>query len=386
MARPLEGKSVTHISSTAQGGGVAELLYTLVPLMQDAGLNVTWNVISADDAFFTVTKNLHNGLQGMEFLWTDKMARIYETTNKNNAEDMSIDSDFIIIHDPQPAALLKYYLDRGQKKTGKWIWRCHIDLTEGIQNIIDYIGQYTKYFDACIFTLKEYEKPALNCKRSFVVHPTIDPLSPKNMDLQESTINEVLNRYGLDPSKPIVTQVARFDPWKDPLGVIDAYRAVKKELPDLQLAMVAGMATDDPEGWHYHEKTVRYAGLDTDIHFLSSVIGVGNIEVNAIQRASDVIILKSKREGFGLVVSEGAWKGKPTVGNKVGGIVLQIEDNKTGFLVDTTEKAAEKILFLLENKERAKEMGNKGKDLVKHNFLSPQNLRNYLNIFHELRQ
>ena len=382
-AARLKGLKVLNLSSTAFGGGVSELLYTTVPLMIDMGLDVKWQVIQGDDAFFTVTKNMHNGLQGMDFLLTDHMKNIYENQNKANAELLETDADIIIVHDPQPMAIVKY-ISEEKRKQAKWIWRPHIDLTQPKKEILEYVSQFIPCYDAAVMTLPEYVKAEMHIERFFQIAPTIDPLSPKNSELSYKSVSEILQRLDIDATKPIMTQVSRFDPWKDPFGVIDTYRLAKKNIPDLQLLMVGSMATDDPEGWHYFEKTARYAGIDPSIRFFSNVTGVGNLEVNAIQRASDVVIQKSKREGFGLVVSEAMWKKKPVVGTKVGGIKLQIRNGKNGFLIETTEQAAEKIVYLLANQEEEKKMGQNAYTYVKENFLTPREIGDWLGVFKDV--
>lgn len=381
QASELKGLKILNISSTAFGGGVAELLYTKVPLMNDLGLDVKWQTIGGDIEFFTVTKNLHNGLQGMDFLLTDHMINTYENRNENFAQTLQTDADIIIVHDPQPMAMIKYL--SADKRKAKWIWRAHLDLTQPLEEVLEYVSNLTPLYDGVVMTLADYAKPQMKIKKFYQLPPTIDPLSSKNSDLSPEAVNEVLERLSIDRSKPIMTQVSRFDPWKDPFGVIDTYRLVKQTIPDLQLLMVAAMAVDDPEGWHYFEKTARYAGLDPAIKFFSNVTGVGNVEVNAIQRSSDVVIQKSKREGFGLVVSEAMWKSKPVVGTKVGGIKLQIQDAVNGFLIDTTEEAAEKIKFLLLNQEIDKKMGLNARSFVKENFLTPRALSDWFQIYKE---
>ncbi len=381
-ASALKNTKVLNISSTAFGGGVAELLYAKIPLLKNLGIDVGWQVIGGDTSFFTVTKNIHNGLQGMEFLLTDHMKEIYEERNKMNAQALETDADIIVVHDPQPLAMIKYIPESLRKRT-KWVWRIHIDLTEPMQEVLDYISEFTPYYDATVITLDRFAKPEMKLNKTYQIPPTIDPLSSKNSFLSREAIKEILERLDIDETKPIMTQVSRFDPWKDPFGVIDTFRLVKKDIPDLQLLMVASMAADDPEGWHYFEKTARYAGLDSSIKLFSNVTGVGNVEVNAIQRISDVVIQKSKREGFGLVVSEAMWKEKPVVGTKVGGIVLQIKNKENGFLIDSTKEAAEKIKFLLQNQDRSREMGKNAHQYVKQNFLTPRSISDWLDIYAE---
>ena len=384
LARRIEGARVLHVNATAFGGGVAEILGTLIPLMNDVGLNADWQVIRGADEFFDVTKAMHNSLQGMYYDWTPAMREIWSNYNKLNADLFDEDYDYIVIHDPQPAAIRTFLEERTGRSAGKWVWRCHIDLTDAQVQVWDLLRPHVEQYDGAIFTLPAYVKEGLEHPQIFCVPPAIDPLSPKNVELPQETVDAILARYGVDPKRPMVTQISRFDPWKDPLGVIDVYRIVKREIPDLQLVMIASMASDDPEGWDWYERTVRRAGEDFDIHILSNLNGVGNIEVNAFQRAARVVIQKSVREGFGLVVSEALWKSRPVVAGNVGGIPLQIVDGETGFLVNTSAECAEKLLFLLQHQEEADLMGSRGVEHVRENFLTTRYLRDYLSIFCQL--
>ncbi|HAJ33463.1 MAG TPA: glycosyl transferase family 1 [Candidatus Atribacteria bacterium] len=377
LALPLKGKKVVHINATSFGGGVAEILFTLVPLMKDVGIEAEWQVIKGSDNFFNVTKSIHNGLQGMDVSFTKEMKEIFLKNNQLNEKLFEGEYDFVIIHDPQPVAILNYR----QEKKGKWIWRFHIDPTSAQEKIWRFIRSFIEKHDAAIFTLKEYVKDDLKLKNIAIIPPAIDPLSPKNMDLDQEEIENIVTRYKVDPNRPIITQVSRFDPWKDPLGVIDMYRIVKREVKDVQLVLIASMANDDPEGWEYYEKTARHAGEDYDIHLLSNLNGVGNLEVNAFQRASDVIIQKSLREGFGLVITEALWKGKPVVAANVGGIPLQVDNRRTGFLVGDISECAERVIHLLKNTEIANKMGTSGKEYVRKNFLITRLLKDYLSLF-----
>ena len=384
LGERLRGARVLHVNATAFGGGVAEILGTLIPLMNDVGLDADWQVIKGADEFFNVTKAMHNSLQGMYYDWTPAMRQIWLDYNKLNADLFDESYDYVVIHDPQPAAIPAFLEERTGARPGKWVWRCHIDITDAQVQVWDLLRPHVERYDGAIFTLPDYGKDDLRHPQIFCVPPAIDPLSPKNAELPEDTVNAILERYGVDPKRPMVTQISRFDPWKDPLGVIDVYRAAKREVPDLQLVMVASMASDDPEGWDWYERTVRRAGEDFDIHILSNLNGVGNIEVNAFQRAARVVIQKSVREGFGLVVSEALWKGRPVVAGNVGGIPLQIINGKTGFLVNTSEECVEKLLFLLRRREEADRMGAMGVEYVRDNFLTTRYLRDYLNIFCQL--
>ncbi len=385
LARDLRGARVLHVNATAFGGGVAEILGTLVPLMNDVGLHAEWQVIRGSDELFRVTKAMHNSLQGMFVDWTTQMTDTWLHYNRLNAEQFDEPWDFVIIHDPQPAAILHFIREQHLGTDSRyWIWRCHIDLTDAHVQVWDLLRRYVELYDAAIFTLREYAKDDLQHPRIFAVPPAIDPLSPKNFPLGEQDVAAILSRYGVDPSIPYILQVSRFDPWKDPLGVIDVYRIVREKHPYLHLVLVASMAHDDPEGWAWYERTVRRAGEDFAIHILSNLNGVGNLEVNAFQRAARVVLQKSVREGFGLVVSEALWKGRPVVAGKVGGIPLQIVDGRTGFLVNSVEECARRTIELLDDPQRADEMGREGREHVRRNFLMTRYLRDYLRIFRAL--
>lgn len=381
LALPLKGKKVVHVNATSFGSGVAEILSALMPLMKDVGMKAEWQVIKGTDDFFNVTKSIHNGLQGMDIPFTKEMKGIFLKNNQLNEKLFEGEYDFVVIHDPQPLAILNYR----QEKKGKWIWRFHIDPTNTQEKIWQFIRPFIEKYDAAIFTLKEYVKDDLKLKNITIIPPAIDPLSPKNMDLGQEEIENIVTKYKIDLNRPIITQVSRFDPWKDPLGVIDMYRIVKKEVKDVQLVLIASMADDDPEGWEYYEKTARHAGEDYDIHLLSNLNRVGNLEVNAFQRASDVIIQKSLREGFGLVITEALWKGKPVVAANVGGIPLQVDNRRTGFLVGDISECAERVIHLLEDSEIANKMGTSGKEYVRKNFLITRLLKDYLNLFNSLK-
>ncbi len=384
LADNIKGARVLHVNATAFGGGVAELLTAVVPLMQDLGLKAEWQVIEGADEFFNVTKAMHNSLQGMVLQWTPAMFDIWRRYNQKNADKFDEDFDFVVMHDPQVAAIRQMVEARRGPVRGKWAWRCHIDLTDAQVEVWEFLRPYVEIYDAAIYTLQSYVKEDLKGPKIYIIPPAIDPLSPKNVSIPESAIQEVLRRYGVDPKRPMVAQISRFDPWKDPLGVIDAYRIVKEKVPELQLVMVASMAHDDPEGWAYYERTLRRAGEDYDVHTLTNLQGVGNAEVNAFQRAAIAIIQKSLREGFGLSVTEGLWKGRPLVAGAVGGILLQIQDGVSGFLINSTQECADRLLYLVQNPDVADRMGAAGKEQVRKHFLITRNLRDYLQMFNEL--
>lgn len=381
-ARELAGAKVLHINATAFGGGVAELMYTLVPLMRSVGLEASWAILPGTEDFYQVTKAIHNGLQGMDLEWTQQMQSTYLGHTELVAEEFAGDWDFVFIHDPQPAALLAVLQEAGREPKGSWIWRCHIDLTSAQPQVWDFLAPFVRQHHAAVFTHVDFAQP-LEIPVS-IVPPSIDPRSPKNAIIHDSTRREVLERYGIDDLRPILCQVSRFDPWKDPIGVIDTYRLVRKEVPELQLVMVASMAHDDPEGMHYLQLTEERRDGDPDIHLLTNLQGVGNVEVNAFQRSAAVVIQKSIREGFGLVVAEAMWKSRPVVGGNTGGIRLQIDEGVDGFLVDSAEHAAERILTLLADPKLRARMGRAAKEKVRGNFLSPRHLADYLDLMSTL--
>ena len=382
-AAPLAGAKVLHLNSTAFGGGVAELLFAQVPLMNDLGIETAWQVIHGAEDFFTVTKFAHNGLQGAEVPWTPEMEAIYLDRCRSNAEGVAEGFDYLIIHDPQPAGILGAMEERG-RRTGTWIWRCHIDLSAPHPPVLNFFLRQVAGYDGAVFTMEEFAPRNLTGPRLFIIPPSIDPLSLKNVYIDHQTVYEVLSRYGVDRARPILTQVSRFDPWKDPLGVIDAYRLARKECPGLQLLLIGSMAHDDPEGWHYLEVTDAYRQGDPDIFLLSNLQEVGNLEVNSFQRASSVVVQKSLREGFGLVVSEAMWKEVPVVGGDVGGIRLQIEDGVTGFLVTSVEACAERVVQILADLELRSKMGRAGRERVAERFLTLRELEDYVGMLSAL--
>jgi trehalose synthase len=350
--------------------------------MRDVGLDATWQVIEGTDEFFNVTKACHNGLQGMDIPFTPEMQSIWQRYNDMNAAKFEGQYDFVVVHDPQPAGLLHYH---GQGGGRHWIWRCHIDTSHSNPLYWGFFAPYISEYAAGIFTMEQYVGPGVTFDHLAIITPTIDPLYPKNAPLAQQEARETVARFGVDVDRPLITQVSRFDPWKDPLGVIDAYRIVKREVPEVQLALVGSMAADDPEGWTYLDRTIRHAGEDLDIHVLHNFHGVGAREVGAFQTASDVVVQKSTREGFGLVVTEALWKGKPVIGGNVGGIPLQVIDGQTGFLVDDVESCADRMLYLLRHPDEARTMGAAAREHVRQNFVSVHHLAEYLRLFCRLQ-
>jgi trehalose synthase len=367
-ARPLGGLRVLNVSSTAYGGGVSELLHTQVPLMNDLGVATTWVVIEGSDRFFNVTKGVHNALQGAETQLDDDMRETYWERMHANAAEMPDDYDVVVVHDPQPVAMLQV-LEEGSHRKGRWVWRCHIDLSAPYRPVWDFFEPIVNRYDAAIFTAEEYVQPGVQGPMRAFIPPSIDPLSPKNAPMMEAAWRGVLTPFDVDPDRPLIAQVSRFDPWKDPLGVIDAFRLIRREVPDVQLVMVGSLAHDDPEGIRYLDLTTEHTAGDPDIHLLTNLSGVGDSAVNAFQRASDVIVQKSLREGFGLVVAEGLWKWKPVVGGDVGGIRLQIEDGVSGYLVNGIGDCAERVVELLRDPDKRTAMGEAGRQRVRDRFL-----------------
>ena len=385
VAEPLRGLRVLHVSSTAFGGGVAELLHTQVPLMNDLDVEASWALIEGSDAFFAVTKAIHNALQGAETQLDDEMRATYLERIRANAPELPAGYDVAIIHDPQPAAILQV-LEENDARKGRWIWRCHIDLSAPYHPVWEFVEPMVNRYDAAIFTAEEYVQPGVTEPVRAFIPPSIDPLSPKNAPMSQGAWRAVIEPFGVDPDRPLVTQVSRFDPWKDPLGVIDAFRLVRKEVPTAQLVMAGSLAHDDPEGMRYLDLTNEHAAGDPDIYLFTDLDGVGDTAVNAFQRASDVVVQKSLREGFGLVVAEGMWKGKPVVGGDVGGIRLQIEDGLTGFLVDGIVACADRVTELLLDPERRRAMGEAGRERARERFLSLRELEDTFRLITDLER
>jgi trehalose synthase len=379
LAEPLAGKRVLHVSATAFGGGVSEILYTLVPLMADVGIACEWQVIYGREEFFNATKIMHNALQGGPRELSDDEWATWHRYNQINAQELSEGWDVCIVHDPQPAALRTLVPDKARD----WVWRCHIDLSSPNPGTLARLLPYLNEYPAAVFHIDQYVPSGLDA-RAHVIPPAIDPLAPKNMAFSTDDAVYICGQFGIDVDRPLICQVSRFDPWKDPLGVIDAYRIVKDAHPDVQLALVGSMATDDPEGWDYFNATVAHADGDPDIHIYNNFNNVGSIEVNAFQSHADIVIQKSIREGFGLTVTEAMWKARPTIGGKVGGIPLQITDGESGFLVTSIEECAQRALEILADPSLGKRLGRAGKEAARARFLTPRLLRDWLSLFSEL--
>ena len=379
LAESLQGKRVLHVNATAFGGGVSEILYTIVPLMRDVGLDAHWQVILGAEEFFNVTKLMHNSLQGDDQKISDQQWEVFQGYNAMNARDLEPDWDLVIVHDPQPAGLLT----NAGEKSRHWVWRCHIDLSTPNPQTIERLRPLIEPYEASVWHMEQYVPEGI-VDGVRIVPPAIDPLSPKNMAFSAEDAAFVSEQFGIDSERPLICQVSRFDPWKDPMGVIDAYRAVREEISDVQLALVGSMATDDPEGWDFFNRTMAHADGDPDIKILSNLNNVGAIEVNAFQSQADVCMQKSTREGFGLTVTEALWKGRPTIGGNVGGIPLQIVDGESGFLVSSSQEAAQRSLEILRDPDLSRRIGKAGKEHARKNFLSPRLLRDWLRIMGEI--
>jgi trehalose synthase len=373
LAQRLRGKTVKMVNSTAVGGGVAEILNRLIPLMNELEVPTKWEVITGGNDFFEVTKGFHNALHGGEYNVTKDVLDIFMMYNEQNRQRMSFDEDLFVIHDPQPAGLIK----SRQNTRGKWIWRCHIDLSNPHPDVWGFLRPIIDQYDAAIFSSPSFARQ-LEIPQ-YLFYPCIDPLSEKNKDIDESFVQKVCEDFGVDRKRPIITQISRFDRLKDPVGVIQAYKMVKKYV-DCQLVLAGGGATDDPEGAVVLQEVMDEAGDDPDVIILN-LPPWSALEINALQRASTIIVQKSLKEGFGLTVTEGLWKGKPVIGGAVGGIPTQIVHKLTGVLVHSVEGCAYQLRYLLTHPEFAAELGRNGKEHVKENFLMTSNIKRWLLLY-----
>jgi trehalose synthase len=383
LANFLKDKKIVHINSTKIGGGVAELLTNIIPLKHELGLDATWEIVVGQSDFYKCTKMFHNMIQGMKNqIIPDTLLKIYEQTNEENAQrlfNVLNEADFVFIHDPQPAALIKFFPNR----KGKWVWRCHIDISRPNRQVWKFLKQFVIQYDASIFSLVDFARSLPHPQ--YIIAPSINPLSDKNKELSKEEIEKVYSEFNLDPARPILLQVSRFDRFKDPIGVISAYKLVKKSIPSIQLVLAGGSADDDPEGSIVLEETLTAANSDNDIHVLS-LPSDANVTINALQRVADIVIQKSTKEGFGLTVTESLWKSKPVIGGNTGGIKLQVIDNYNGFLVNTPEGTALRIKQLLSDQDLFKRLKRKGKEFVKDNFLITRHVREYLTLLVILQQ
>jgi trehalose synthase len=379
VAEALRGLRVLELSATAAGGGVAELLASLVPLERDLGIEAEWRVIAGDQRFFEVTKRIHNGMQGMEAELSEAQRAEYLRHNEENAAALSGGWDAIVVHDPQPAAVRSFAPDLARR----WLWRCHIDSSDPHLPVWEFLRPYVELHDRAAFTLRSFVPPDLATPTSLLL-PAIDPITSKNQRLPDYLARQTVAALGVDLARPLLLQVSRFDPWKDPLGVVEVWRAVRETFPTLQLALVGSMATDDPEGWRIYEQIEAETAAEPACLLFTDQMGVASHEVNAFQRVADVAIQKSVREGFGLVVSETLWKGTAMVAGRAGGIPEQLRDGVGGYLAATVEEFAGRTIELLENPLRAGEMGAAGAEAVRERFLLPRLLRDHLAVLREL--
>lgn len=373
LADKLKGKVIQNVNSTAVGGGVAEILSRMINLLRQLGVDARWDVIKGDEKFFNITKKMHNALHGVDVEVSLKELMYFQEVNRQNAKEMDLCGDILFIHDPQPIALVE------QKETlgKKWVWRCHIDFTTPKEEVMAFLKLYIEKYDSAVFSA-----PAFARKLSIpqvLISPSIDPLSDKNRELPQEVINSVLDRFGIDRTRPIVTQISRFDYLKDPIGVIEVYKRVKKHI-DCQLVLAGGGATDDPEGAKVLEDVKNAAADDPDIHVLL-LPPASDIEINALQRASSVILQKSLKEGFGLTVAEGLWKAKPVIASAVGGIPLQIAHKYSGILTHSIDGTVHYLKQLLYEPGYAQRLALNGKEHIKNNFLITRHIRDYLLLF-----
>lgn len=377
MARLIRGKRMLHVNSTRYGGGVAEILHRLVPLIDELGIKSRWEVIAGSDAFYRTTKSFHNALQGTRQHITPDMYEAYLATNRENLGKLDLDADVVMIHDPQPAPLIA-----SRKHGQKWIWRCHIDLSTPQRSVWQFLRPYVARYDAAIVSLPKFAQ-RLTIPQ-FLIYPSIDPLSDKNKELPPEEVDRTLQQLGIPRDKPLLLQVSRFDRFKDPVGVVEAYRIVKKS-HDCRLVLAGGTAVDDPEGAEVLAEVQQAVGTDPDVHILL-LPPTANLEINALQRAATVIFQKSVREGFGLTVAEALWKGKPVIGGQTGGITMQLIPGVTGYTVNSPEGAAYYAKRLLNEPETMSAIGRQGREYARHRFLITRHLQEYLGVMIHLSQ
>jgi trehalose synthase len=379
LGKRLAGRRIVHVNSTREGGGVAEILNWMVPLMCELGIEARWEVITGTPEFFATTKSVHNGLQGFPVSISQQEWDGYRAVNEQNIarlRPLLEEADLVVIHDPQPAPLLHLC----PRRKGKWIWRAHIDISHPHRPVWKALRPFVERYDASIFSMAQFAQ--LLPHPQFIIAPSIDPLSEKNIELSAQEIEAVRGQFGLDPNRPLLVQISRFDRFKDPLGVMQAFKLVKKSIP-AQLVLAGGGATDDPEGVVMLAEVIEKAAGDPDIHVLL-LPPDAHRTINALQRLADIVIQKSTQEGFGLTVTEGLWKGRPVIGGDTGGIRLQVINHHTGFLVSTPEGAAHRIRYLLHHKDTMAAMGTTGREFVRENFLLTRHLRDYLTLFFAL--
>ncbi|MBD3285116.1 glycosyltransferase [candidate division WOR-3 bacterium] len=378
LARLLGSVKMVHVNSTKEGGGVAEILGWFIPILEDLGMKVTWDIITGDKDFFTVTKKFHNALHGMHEDFTEDMFRIYLDNVEANAPKIPEDADFVVIHDPQPAAMILQYPER----RNKWAWRCHIDLSVADLRVWRFLRPFVECYDGAVFHMPQYTKNLMSPQ--FLLPPAIDPLAVKNEELTDEEISKIMVKLGIPQDKRIIVQIARFDRLKGPFGAIKAFRMVRR-WHDARLILAGGSATDDPEGQAVLAEVMEMAEGDEDIHILN-LPPDSHREINALQRVADVVIQNSTREGFGLTVTEAMWKGKPVVGTDIGGIRHQIMHGVSGFLTHSVEGLAYRIRQLFGNPGMARRFGTQAREYVRNNLLVPHHIRRWLLLFHSLHQ
>jgi len=365
LAKPLRGCSIAHVNSTTYGGGVSELLRSLVPLYRSLGIDADWLVIPGSPEFFEVTKGFHNALQGAPFGLTEEAKAIYLRQNQQVAGILEREYDVVVVHDPQPAPLRALH----GRNNARWVWRCHIDTSQPNPDVLSFLLPFLAEYDALVFTMPQFVPRELAGRNIVIIPPAIDPLNPKNMTAPMDLCQQIIEWTGIEPTRSLITQISRFDPWKDPMGVIEVFRRIRDEVPGVQLALLGQLALDDPDGWRMYHDIVAETEEDDDIHVLTNFTGIGNMEVNAFQCCSNVVLQKSIREGFGLVVSETLWKGTPVVAGRAGGIPLQMPAGTGGYLIDSNDACVEKTVHLLRNPAEGRRLGAAGRAYVKEHFL-----------------
>jgi trehalose synthase len=380
LALGLAGKRIVHVNSTRTGGGVAEILGWMIPMMRELGIDAGWEVVGGPPEFYRVTKAFHNGLQGLPVSLKTRDFDLHVQVNRENAERLNLEADYVLVHDPQPMYLPKF---TPAGRVGQWIWRCHVDASRPSRDVWKHLEAAIPHYTATVFSMAAFTRP-LPCPM-FIVPPSIDPLSDKNCALSEQERLEALARLEIDPERPLIVQVSRFDRFKDPSGVIAAYRLLKPYYPQLQLALAGGTADDDPEGSEVLREVAEQVGEDRDIKVLM-LPPDSHRTINALQRSAIVVLQKSLREGFGLTVTEALWKSRPVVGGACGGITIQVHDYQTGFLVHSPAGAAYRIRYLLRYADERQRMGRIGHDFVREHFLLTRHLRDYLTMLLSLDQ
>ena len=378
VASNLKGARVAHVNATANGGGVAEILRSLVPLYRDLGVDASWLVMQGDDPFFQVTKQLHNALQGADCRFTQADWDVYMACNRRNAASLSLDYDVVFLHDPQPAAILQF----SEKASTRWVWRCHIDTSTPDAEAWGVLRTLVNEYDAAVFSIPEFVGPGLRLPHIAIIPPAIDPLTPKNQYMPQEKATAVIATLGIDLRRPFISQISRFDPWKDPLGVLECFKLLREDHRDLQLVLLGNFADDDPEGIAVYTEVLEAARHLPDVHIITGLTDL----VNPFQRLSQVVLQKSVKEGFGLTVTEALWKGTPVVAGNTGGIRLQIADGVGGFLVDSTAECAQKVDYLLRHEEERLALGESGREHVRSNFLLPRLLRDEMELMRQLLQ